>query len=124
MNTTQLKAAIAAGARTAAEAARLSYVSFKTRRGHMITVAVPKYLDQDEFWVEDGGLFHEDVRDENGLPMAVSRRSGLRFVDDFSTPCPSSSKPDDGPYVVRDGKRVKVAEDYNPGPAKSERGAA
>jgi len=64
MNRNQLDAAIAAGAKTAADAARMQ------RRGYIIGLSV------------------------------------------------------DGPYVIRDGKRVKVAEDYNPGPAKDERGAA
>ena len=64
MNRNQLDAAIAAGAKTAAEAAQMKH------KGYIIGLSV------------------------------------------------------DGPYVIRDGKRVKVAEDYNPGPAKSERGAA
>ena len=64
MDTQNLKNVIAAGAKTAADAAKMQ------RRGYIIGLSV------------------------------------------------------DGPYVVRDGKRVKVAEDYNPGPAKSERCAA
>ena len=64
MNRNQLDAAIAAGAKTAADAAQMQ------RRGYIIGLSV------------------------------------------------------EGPYVRRGKELVKVAEDYNPGPAKSERGAA